>query len=122
MTMAADYRVPLAKPAFPARASIPCVAPHVSTDARVAILERVRAIPPGFVRTYGDVSPGAPRLAGYVLSRTDASEAPWHRVVRADGSLAKGTRQRRLLEAEAVPFRGERVLLSTARLDDLDAI
>jgi methylated-DNA-protein-cysteine methyltransferase-like protein len=92
------------------------------TDARVAILRRVRAIPPGFVRTYGDVSPGAPRLAGHVLSSIDAGEAPWHRVVRADGSLAKGDRQRRLLEAESVPFRGERVDLAGARLDDLDAI
>jgi alkylated DNA nucleotide flippase Atl1 len=72
------------------------------------------------VRTYGDVSPGAPRLAGYVLSSTDSGDAPWHRIVRADGSLAKGSRQRRLLEAESVPFRGERVLLSSARLDDLD--
>ncbi len=93
-----------------------------STDAQAAILRRVRAIPPGYVRTYGDVSPGAPRLAGYVLSSIDAGEAPWHRVVRADGSLAKGDRQRRLLEAESVPFRGERVDLAGARLDDLDAI
>jgi methylated-DNA-protein-cysteine methyltransferase-like protein len=98
------------------------VAADHSADTRAAILQRVRAIPPGFVRTYGDVSPGAPRLAGYVLSRTDAHETPWHRVVRADGSLAKGARQRRLLEAEAVPFKGERVLLSRARLDDLDAV
>jgi methylated-DNA-protein-cysteine methyltransferase-like protein len=95
---------------------------HRSIDTREAILERVRAIPPGCVRTYGDVSPGAPRVAGYVLSRTDARDAPWHRVVRADGSLAKGPRQRRLLEAEGVPFRGERVLLSSARLHDLDAV
>jgi methylated-DNA-protein-cysteine methyltransferase-like protein len=94
----------------------------MSPDARAAILRRVRAIPPGYVRTYGDVSPGAPRLTGYVLSRLDADEAPWHRVVRADGSLAKGDRQRRLLEAESVPFRGERVDLAGARLDDLDAI
>jgi methylated-DNA-protein-cysteine methyltransferase related protein len=92
------------------------------TDAHDAILRRVCAIPPGYVRTYGDVSPGAPRLAGTVLSRTDASDVPWHRVVRADGSLAKGARQRRLLEAEAVPFRGDRVLLSRARLDDLDVV
>lgn len=90
-------------------------------DREAAILCRVRAIPPGFVRTYGDVSPGAPRLAGRVLSHTDAQDVPWHRVVRADGSLAKGARQRRLLEAESVPFRGERVLLARARLDDLDA-
>jgi methylated-DNA-protein-cysteine methyltransferase related protein len=96
------------------------VARKASTDNRAAILRQVRAIPPGFVRTYGDVSPSAPRLAGYVLSLADADEVPWHRVVRADGSLAKGVRQRRLLEAEAVPFSGERVVLRSARLDDLD--
>jgi methylated-DNA-protein-cysteine methyltransferase-like protein len=90
-------------------------------EREAAILRRVRAIPPGFVRTYGDVSPGAPRLAGRVLGHTDAPDVPWHRVVRADGSLAKGARQRRLLEAESVPFRGERVVLASARLDDLDA-
>jgi methylated-DNA-protein-cysteine methyltransferase-like protein len=93
-----------------------------SSDKRSAILRRVRAIPPGYVRTYGDVSPGAPRRAGQVLSTTAADEAPWHRVVRADGSLAKGARQRQLLEAEGVPFRGERVVLASARLDDFDAI
>jgi methylated-DNA-protein-cysteine methyltransferase-like protein len=91
------------------------------TDSQAAILRRVQAIPPGYVRTYGDVSPGAPRLAGYVLSHVEADAAPWHRVVRADGSLAKGARQRRLLEAEDVPFNGQRVALSRARLDDLDA-
>ena len=96
--------------------------PPTSTDVQAAILGRVRAIPPGYVRTYGDVSPGAPRLAGHVLSRAGARDVPWHRVVRADGSLAKGPHQRRLLEAEGVPFRGERVLLSSARLDDLDAV
>jgi alkylated DNA nucleotide flippase Atl1 len=80
----------------------------------------VRAIPPGFVRTYGDVSPGAPRFAGTVLHKTFA-DVPWHRVVRADGSLAKGARQRALLEAEGVPFRGDRVDLRAARLpDDVD--
>ena len=39
---------------------------------------------------------------------------PWQRVVRADGSLAKGERQRRLLEAEGVPFEGERVDMRVA--------
>jgi hypothetical protein len=34
--------------------------------------------------------------------------------VRADGSLAKGERQRRLLELEGVPFRGERVDMRAA--------
>ncbi len=84
------------------------------------ILARVREIPPGFVMTYGDVSPGAPRAAGAALHSVGAS-VPWHRVVRADGSLAMGEHQRQLLEAEGVPFRGGRVDLRRARLDALDA-
>lgn len=82
------------------------------------ILARVRSTPPGFVRTYGDVSPGAPRLAGAVLHACEELEIPWHRIVRADGSLAKGERQRRLLEAEGVPFRGSRVEMRVARIPD----
>lgn len=86
------------------------------------VLQRVRAIPEGFVRSYGDVSPGAPRFAGTVLARLgadgDDDDVPWQRVVRADGSLAKGERQRALLEAEGVPFRGERVDMRAARLPE----
>lgn len=86
------------------------------TDRETRVLERVRDTPEGFVRTYGDVSPGAPRFAGTVLSRSDDPALPWHRIVRADGTLAQGARQRERLEAEGVPFRGERVDLRTARL------
>jgi methylated-DNA-protein-cysteine methyltransferase-like protein len=82
------------------------------------VLARIRAIPPGFVRSYGDVSPGAPRFAGTVLSETDDPDVPWFRVVRADGSLAKGERQRALLEEEGVPFRGDRVDMAVARLPE----
>jgi methylated-DNA-protein-cysteine methyltransferase-like protein len=71
------------------------------------------------VRTYGDVSPGAPRLAGLILSQSDDPSLPWHRIVRADGSLAKGDRQRRLLEQEGVPFAGRRVDMRRVRLLDL---
>jgi methylated-DNA-protein-cysteine methyltransferase-like protein len=78
------------------------------------ILRRARSIPPGRVTTYGDLSPQAPRYAGTVLSECDDPDLPWQRVVRADGSLAKGDRQRRLLEAEGVPFRGERVDMRAA--------
>jgi methylated-DNA-protein-cysteine methyltransferase related protein len=80
------------------------------------VLERVREIPPGFVRTYGDVSPGAPRFAGSVLYAAEEPDLPWWRVVRADGSLAKGGRQRAHLLAEGVPFRGEKVDMRLARL------
>ena len=81
------------------------------------VLERVRSTPPGFVRTYGDVSPGAPRFAGTVLHSTKA-DVPWWRIVRSDGSLAKGERQRSLLDAEGVPFTGDRVDMRAARLPD----
>ena len=83
------------------------------------ILDAVRAIPEGFVRTYGDISPGAPRLAGHVLRITHEPDLPWWRVVRADGSLAAGERQRARLDAEGVPFRpgaAGRVDLRAARL------
>jgi methylated-DNA-protein-cysteine methyltransferase related protein len=73
------------------------------------VLRRVRSVPEGRVTTYGDLSPGAPRFAGSVLSECHEPDVPWHRIVRADGSLAQGERQRRLLDAEGVPFRGERV-------------
>ena len=79
------------------------------------IVARVRAIPVGFVRTYGDIDPIAPRLVGRVLATTHAG-LPWHRVVRSDGSLPKGRRQRALLVEEGVPIRGDRVDLRLARM------
>jgi alkylated DNA nucleotide flippase Atl1 len=82
------------------------------------ILAKVRDTPEGFVRTYGDVSPGAPRLGGAVLAAARDDSLPWHRIVRADGSLAQGERQRRRLDAEGVPFRGSRVDLRVVRLPD----
>jgi alkylated DNA nucleotide flippase Atl1 len=90
---------------------------HPGHDRTAAVLARVRDTPEGFVRSYGDVSPGAPRFAGTVLYRTD-EDVPWWRIVRADGSLAKGARQRKLLEAEGIPFVGERVDMRAARLPD----
>jgi alkylated DNA nucleotide flippase Atl1 len=79
-----------------------------------AVLARARSVPRGRVTTYGDLSPEAPRYAGAVLHATDDPEVPWQRIVRADGSLAKGERQRRLLEAEGVPFAGDRVDMRAA--------
>jgi alkylated DNA nucleotide flippase Atl1 len=67
------------------------------------VLDAVRAIPEGFVRTYGDLSPGAPRFSGTALRNVDG-DVPWWRVVRADGSLAMGEEQRARLQAEGVPF------------------
>ncbi len=69
------------------------------------ILGAVRAIPEGFVRTYGDLSPGSPRLAGRALHGA-REDLPWWRVVRGNGSLALSEDQRLRLAAEGVPLLG----------------
>lgn len=79
------------------------------------ILERIRAIPHGRVAAYSDITPHAPRQAGQVLSDSLEPDLPWHRVVRADGSLAKGDRQKELLIAEGVRFVGDRVDMARFR-------
>jgi methylated-DNA-protein-cysteine methyltransferase related protein len=80
-----------------------------------AIFGRVRCVPEGYVTTYGDLSPGAPRHAGRVLSEMPAG-IPWWRVVRSDGTWPKGAEQRARLLAEGVPIRGQRVVMAEARI------
>lgn len=84
-------------------------------DRTARILARVRAIPPGFVRTYGDVDRRAPRLVGRVLATTD-ERVPWHRVVRSDGTAPMGAAQLERLRREGVPLRSGRVDLARARM------
>jgi alkylated DNA nucleotide flippase Atl1 len=85
------------------------------SDARIArIIARIRAIPEGAVETYGDIDRAAPRLVGHVLATTH-HDVPWHRVVRADGSVAMGARQLERLRSEGVRIRGDRVDLRRAR-------
>lgn len=79
----------------------------------------MRAIPEGFVSTYGDIDPAAPRLVGRVLSDHPAGArpyVPWFRVVRADGSVPKGAKQLALLRREGVPIRHRRVDMRRARV------
>ena len=88
-----------------------------STPRAEEVLRRLRSVPEGYVTTYGDLSPGSPRYAGAVLSQTD-EDVPWHRAVRADGSLTKGDRQRALLEAEDVPFLRAKVDMKEAQIPE----
>ena len=81
------------------------------------IKELIRRLPEGFVATYGDLCPEAPRLPGRVLKMSAGDDSlPWFRVVRADGSLAQGKKQRNLLVKEGIPFKGDRVDLEVARI------
>jgi alkylated DNA nucleotide flippase Atl1 len=90
---------------------------RLDSESRAArILARVRAIPEGFVRTYGDIEPGAPRMVGAVLAALEQEDVPWHRVVRSNGTVAKGEEQLRRLRGEGVPIRRGRVDLRAARL------
>jgi alkylated DNA nucleotide flippase Atl1 len=86
------------------------------------ILACVESIPQGRVMTYGDVAEyvgaSSARIVGRVLALDDGS-VPWHRVMRADGSLAEHlyTEQRQRLLAEGVRFNGDRVDLKSFRWD-----
>lgn len=115
---------------------------HVNPDHLTALLEEadadsahataaervwrvVASIPAGRVATYGQVAelaglPGAARRVGRVLAAlpTD-SRLPWHRVINAAGRVSlpgtHGVRQRRLLRAEGVYLRNQRVDLRRHR-------
>lgn len=86
------------------------------------ILACIESIPAGFVMTYGDVAEFAgvasPRIVGRVLALDDGS-VPWHRVLRANGTLAEHlyTEQRQRLLSEGVRFTGHRVDLAAHRWD-----
>jgi methylated-DNA-protein-cysteine methyltransferase-like protein len=80
------------------------------------VLEIVRAIPPGFVLTYGQVvaladTPRAARQVGRILYFYGQS-VPWQRVINYYGGLStykvgSGERQRVLLEEEGISFKAD---------------
>jgi methylated-DNA-protein-cysteine methyltransferase-like protein len=86
----------------------------LESDRAQEVLRRARSVRPGLVATYGDLCPEAPRFAGLVMAQGHHPGVPWHRIVRADGSVTQGEPQRRKLEAEGVPFRGKRVDMDVA--------
>ncbi len=86
------------------------------------ILACVDAIPWGRVLSYGDVAEyvgtRAARTVGRVLALNDVP-VPWHRVVRADGSMAEHlvTEQTQLLRSEDVRIERGRVVMAEFRWD-----
>ena len=106
------------------RAVTATASPYMTCGSREGrILGCIRAIPEGFVRTYGDIEPDAPRLVGRILAAhhvdgepPDGVGIPWHRVVHADGSVARGAAQLALLRREGAAIRRDRVDLRHARM------
>lgn len=93
------------------------------TDEQVELVRSlVAAIPLGRVSTYGDIAAlaglSSPRIVGWIV-RTDSSDLPWHRVIRASGRPAQhlATRQLELLRAEGVLSVDGRVALSEIRYE-----
>lgn len=91
------------------------------TDEQVeAVRALVAAIPPGRVVTYGDIADAAglssARIVGWIM-RTDSSDLPWHRVIRASGKPAAhlATRQLERLRAEGVLADDGRIRLGEVR-------
>lgn len=93
------------------------------TDEQVELVRSlVAAIPLGRVSTYGYIAAlaglSSPRIVGWIM-RTDSSDLPWHRVIRASGRPAQhlATRQLELLRAEGVLSVDGRVALSEIRYE-----
>ena len=91
------------------------------TDAQVeAVRALVASVPAGSVATYGDIAAAAdlssPRIVAWIM-RTDSSDLPWHRVIRASGRPAPhlATRQLARLRAEGVLAEDGRIALAEYR-------
>ena len=90
------------------------------------VLAVVDRIPRGKVMSYGDIAEfvgaGSGRTVGAVLSR-HGHEVPWQRVVLSTGDPAPSAPDEalRLLRAEGVPMRGDRVDMRAARWDGKDS-
>lgn len=88
-------------------------APSDPANDFAANVERIVAsLGPGECASYGEIAeeagrPGAARAVGNLMR--GASHLPWWRVIRADGSLAKGKEQGRRLAAEGVAIVNGRV-------------
>ena len=87
------------------------------------ILDTVRLIPYGTVKSYGQVAadagvPGRARLVAKILTDSEDVNLPWHRVLRASGQIAfpkdsaMYLQQRDRLVAEGVLWVSGRVKMS----------
>ena len=90
---------------------------RAALDVDEAVFDVVDTIPVGRVCTYGGIGRlvgVGPRRVARALSGGGGGAVPWHRVVRADGTVAEPVRVEQLarLAAEGVPIRGGRIDLA----------
>jgi methylated-DNA-protein-cysteine methyltransferase related protein len=89
--------------------------PAEPTPFQRAVIDVVRAIPPGVLLTYGEVAteaghPGSAQAVANLLRRVPG--LPWWRVVPSTGRLYRThvATQRPLLEAEGIRFDDRRIV------------
>jgi methylated-DNA-protein-cysteine methyltransferase-like protein len=86
------------------------------------VIDIIKAIPPGYVMTYGQVAAeaGSPRGARQVVrilhSMGEKYELPWHRVVNARGEIALTDEESRFMQQHYLGEEGI-VLDSHGRID-----
>lgn len=81
------------------------------------IRDAIASVPRGKVASYGDIAAmsGAPspRIIGWVL-KEDGADLPWHRIVRADGTVAK-PQQLPMLRNEGLDIPGSKIDMARYR-------
>lgn len=89
---------------------------YIMLPSTLAIVEAIRSIPRGKVSCYRDVAlaagfpNGARQVVRALHSLSEREKLPWHRVIRADGSIALDSC--RGLELQAALLRSEGVEVS----------
>jgi alkylated DNA nucleotide flippase Atl1 len=86
----------------------------VDAETAERVREIILAIPPGTTRSYGEVAAiaglSSARQVGRLLAE-DGHDLPWHRVHRADGSLAP-----HIADDQATRLRAEGVVVTDGRV------
>jgi methylated-DNA-protein-cysteine methyltransferase-like protein len=82
------------------------------TESTRRIIEALRAVPHGSVSCYRDIAraaglPNGARQVVWVLhSMTEKYDLPWHRIIRADGTIALDNYRGGALQAELLRSEG----------------
>jgi len=85
------------------------------TDTTRRIVEQILAVPKGRVSCYRDIAlkAGLPNGARYTVrvlhSLSEKHALPWHRIIRADGSIALGEGEGRELQIKLLRSEGVKV-------------
>jgi methylated-DNA-protein-cysteine methyltransferase-like protein len=85
------------------------------TESTRRIIDAIRSVPPGKVSCYRDIARvaglpnGARQVARVLHSMTEKHDLPWHRIIRANGTIALDDFQGGILQAELLRSEGVEV-------------